>query len=72
MLKFNLCIYAGAHEMDQIGLILDTVCLSDNEWNKVTQILPQSFVHRHSRLPQSPLTDRFTSINIDGKTVHSH
>lgn len=58
-------LFPGAHEMDQIGLILDTVCLSDNEWNKVTQILPQSFIRRHSRIPNKPLADRFVSVDID-------
>ncbi|XP_060594561.1 mitogen-activated protein kinase 4-like [Ruditapes philippinarum] len=58
-------LFPGAHEMDQIGLILDTVCLSDNEWNKVTQILPQSFIRRHSRVPEKPLADKFTSVDID-------
>ncbi|KAL4227910.1 Mitogen-activated protein kinase 6 [Mactra antiquata] len=58
-------LFPGAHEMDQIGLILDTLYLSDNEWNKVTQILPQSFIRRHARVPQRPLTDRFVSIDID-------
>lgn len=57
--------------MDQIGLILDTLYLSDNEWNKVTQILPQSFVRRHSRVPETPLADRFVSIDIDGNYCYS-
>lgn len=57
---------AGAHEMDQIGLILDTIYLSDNEWNKVTQILPQSFIRRHSRTPEKPLADLVTRVDIDG------
>ncbi|WAR00394.1 MK06-like protein [Mya arenaria] len=43
-------VFPGAHEMDQIGLILDSVYLSDNEWNTVTQILPQSFIRRHTPL----------------------
>lgn len=58
-------MFPGAHEMDQIGLILDSICLSDNEWNKVTQILPQSFVHKHSRIPVKPLSAIFTSVDID-------
>jgi hypothetical protein len=55
--------------MDQIGLILDTVYLSDNEWNKVTQILPHSLLQRHSRVPEKPLTERFTNIDIDGEDL---
>lgn len=58
-------LFPGAHEMDQIGLVLDTVYLSDNEWNKVTQILPHSMIQRHSRIPKKPLTQMFTSIDID-------
>jgi len=53
--------------MDQIGLILDSVCLSDNEWNTVTQILPQSFIRKHSRTPDKPLADMITCVDIDGK-----
>ena len=59
-------MFPGAHEMDQIGQILDGLYLSDNEWNKVTQILPQNFVLKLSRIPKKPLKDRFTHIDIDG------
>ena len=52
--------------MDQIAQILDGLYLSDNEWNKVTQILPQNFVLKLSRIPKKPLKDRFTHIDIDG------
>jgi len=62
-----VCDLLGAHEMDQIGLILDTVHLSDNEWNKVTQILPRNFIQRHSRTPEKPLADLITSVDIDGR-----
>lgn len=58
-------LFPGAHEMDQIGQILDGLYLSDNEWNKVTQILPQNFVLKLSRVPKKPLKDRFTHIDRD-------
>lgn len=58
-------LFPGAHEMDQIGQILDGLYLSDNEWNKVTQILPQNFVLKLTRIPKKPLKDRFTHIDRD-------
>lgn len=58
-------MFPGAHEMDQIAQILDALYLSDNEWNKVTQILPQNFVVKMSRVPRKPLEDRFTHIDRD-------
>ncbi|KAH3713426.1 mitogen-activated protein kinase 4-like [Dreissena polymorpha] len=58
-------IFPGAHEMDQIGLILETVSLSDNEWNTVTQILPSSFIRNHTRVPERPLSDCIKSVDID-------
>ncbi|KAL5004284.1 hypothetical protein ScPMuIL_017740 [Solemya velum] len=56
-------LFPGAHEMDQIGQILDSIHLNDNEWNRLTQILPHSVLKKHNRNPKYPLRDRFRDVD---------
>ncbi|KAL3866197.1 hypothetical protein ACJMK2_043519 [Sinanodonta woodiana] len=52
-------LFPGAHEMDQIGRIIDAIHLSDNEWNKISQILPMNILNKHNRVPVLPLKEQF-------------
>ncbi|KAK3096500.1 hypothetical protein FSP39_000784 [Pinctada imbricata] len=55
-------LFTGGNEMDQIGQILDLQALTDNEWNKMTQVLPKSVLRRRSRLPKTTLRSKFKDI----------
>ncbi|GAB1611123.1 mitogen-activated protein kinase 10-like [Argonauta hians] len=52
----------GSHDMEQISLILQLMNISDNEWNKVTQVLPKSVMNRIPRYPEKSLHDSFPSV----------
>ncbi|KAJ8304812.1 hypothetical protein KUTeg_018395 [Tegillarca granosa] len=56
-------LFPGGNEMDQIGRILDALHFTDNEWNTLTQILPQSVLRNRSKTPKSPLNQKFKDCN---------
>ncbi|XP_064610192.1 mitogen-activated protein kinase 4-like [Liolophura sinensis] len=55
-------LFPGAQEMEQMGHILDTVPLTDNEWNRVTQILPSSIMKKYTRFPKRTLRTQFPGL----------
>lgn len=59
-------LYPGHQEMDQISRIIDSVLLSDNDWNVVTQILPESVMQKHTRAPKVPLKHKVSCSDAQG------
>lgn len=57
----------GSHDMEQISLILQLVNISDNDWNRVTQVLPKSVMKRIPRVPEKTLRDTYPTIDPSGK-----
>ncbi|XP_014786298.1 uncharacterized protein LOC106880733 [Octopus bimaculoides] len=53
----------GSHDMEQISLILQLVNISDNDWNRVTQVLPKSVMKRIPRVPEKTLRDTYPTID---------
>lgn len=58
-------LFSGGNEMDQIGRILDVTHLNDNEWNKLTQVLPISVLSIRSRSPKTALKSKFKDLSED-------
>lgn len=58
-------LFSGGNEMDQIGRILDVTHLNDNEWNKLTQVLPISVLRIRSRSPKTALKSKFKDLPED-------
>lgn len=63
-------LFSGGNEMDQIGRILDVTHLNDNEWNKLTQVLPISVLSIRSRSPKTALKSKFKDLSEDGKLCY--
>lgn len=60
-------LFPGVQEMEQMGHILDTVPLTDNEWNRVTQILPSSIMKKYTRFPKRTLRSQFPDLETQGE-----
>lgn len=65
-------LFSGGNEMDQIGRILDVTYLSDNEWNKLTQLLPISVLRNRSRPLKTALKSKFKDLSENGKHTQIH
>lgn len=63
-------LFSGGNEMDQIGRILDVTHLNDNEWNKLTQVLPISVLSIRSRSPKTALKSKFKDLSEDGELYY--
>lgn len=61
-------LFEGQHEIDQLELILDSVCLTEEEWTKVRPQIPEKTAVAKAENQGSPLGSKFPYIDIQGKT----
>jgi len=66
----NKPLFPGANEMDQVGQIIDATPLNDNEWNTLTQVLPNSVLKRRSKVPKHPLRSKVKDCDTSGKDIY--
>ena len=60
-------LFEGEHEIEQMELILDSVCLTEDEWVQLQPQLPVKTANRRERTQSTSLGSKFSHIDIQGK-----
>lgn len=60
-------LFEGRHEIDQMEHILDSVCLTEEEWTTLKPQLPERTAIGRTQGQGSPLGSKFPHIDIQGK-----
>ena len=60
-------LFEGQHEIDQLELILDSVCLTGEEWTKLQPQIPEKTAAGKIERQGTPLGSKFPYIDIQGK-----
>ena len=60
-------LFEGQYEIDQLELILDSVCLTEDEWIKLKPQIPEKTAMAKTETQGSPLGSKFPYIDIQGK-----
>lgn len=60
-------LFEGQHEIDQLELILDSVCLTQEEWLKLRPQIPEKTAMAKTENQGSPLGSKFSYVDIQGK-----
>ena len=60
-------LFEGQHEIDQLELILDSVCLTEEEWLKLRPQIPEKTAMAKTENQGSPLGSKFSYVDIQGK-----
>ena len=60
-------LFEGRHEIDQMELILDSVCLTEEEWTVLEPQIPQRTALGKAQNQGTPLGSKFPHIDIQGK-----
>ena len=60
-------LFEGRHEIDQMEQILDSVCLTEEEWIALKPHLPDRTAMKRTQEQGSALGSKFPHIDIQGK-----
>ena len=60
-------LFEGRHEIDQMELILNSVCLTEEEWTQLKPQIPEKTALGKAQSQGSPLGSKFLHIDIQGK-----
>lgn len=60
-------LFEGQHEIDQLELILDSVCLTEEEWIRLKPQIPNETAAAKTENQGTPLGSKFPYIDIQGK-----
>ena len=59
-------LFAGAHDLDQVRLILDTITLDEEDWSFVLSIMSNKLLKNHPLKARTPLKERLHFIHPQG------
>ena len=61
-------LFEGQHEIDQLELILDSICLTEAEWTELKPQIPERSANAKAESQGSPLGSKFPYIDIQGES----